>query len=223
MYETDVATNYCSCLAWKFQRRPPNSRDCKHLIKLRGPLQGGSEYQYVDRPKFHLLAQNVPTKPLDASRYVFSRKFDGIRVQIRPNGDVVSRAGVVLPIKIRTRSRHPLDAELCVADQEGHARCMEALDRGDTDRLVARVFDYWPSKRTTFEARYHDLLGMTMPRNVELVAQHRFGPGTVQKQLVDLLRDCEDRHMEGVVVRSLDALYRVDGKRSSKEMFKSKP
>lgn len=37
---------YCSCPAWKFQRRPAAQRTCKHLQKfqavLRGELDGGT-------------------------------------------------------------------------------------------------------------------------------------------------------------------------------------
>ena len=30
----DLVRGYCSCPAWKFQKRPPSQRTCKHLDRL---------------------------------------------------------------------------------------------------------------------------------------------------------------------------------------------
>ena len=34
-YETDLDRNYCSCPAWKFQRKPALQRTCKHIEQFR--------------------------------------------------------------------------------------------------------------------------------------------------------------------------------------------
>jgi ATP-dependent DNA ligase len=235
MYKTDVRENYCSCKAWKYQRKHNPSRDCKHLIKKRGfalPPSDGYEYTKT-KPKFMLLSETVPKKPiLNVEDYVFSRKYDGIRAALKTDGELITRGGVVLSdFDMKYKPPFQLDGELCHLQNEGHVDVMKALDKKQYNDLIFRVFDLWPSKNECipYVDRYNMLFDMHQywPKTkMELVSHHDFesdSGSTLQDQIKTLVKDCSAQKFEGIVVRLKDGCYISSGKRDNKVIFKVKP
>lgn len=234
MYETDVQNNYCSCKAWKFQKKPNAVRDCKHLIKKRGfALPDVPGYSYKkSKPKFMLLSETVPATPIyNTEDYVFSRKYDGIRVALNTRGELITRGGVVLSeLNMRYKPKFQLDGELCHVLEEGHVHVMKALDdKNQYQNLVMRVFDFWPAKNQCipYVDRYEMLLDMksNWPKNnLKLVKQNEFHDTvSLQQQINHLLRECVDQRLEGIVVRNKYSCYISDGERNNETIFKAKP
>jgi ATP-dependent DNA ligase len=234
MYKTIVKENYCNCKAWKYQRKPNRNRDCKHLIKKRGfTLLHSEDYEYVkSKPSFMLLSETVPTKPIiNVDDYVFSRKFDGIRVALNSNGDLITRSGVVLKDYIQYKPPFQLDGELCHLKKEGYVNVMKALDKKEYSDLVVRVFDFFPDeedKCIPYIQRYDELFNISREwpkKKMEFVVQHNFeiDGSFLQDQIKKLVLDCRDQGFEGIVVRSKKSCYIRSGTRDNKVIFKIKP
>ena len=122
MYVTDIEKNYCSCMAWKYQKIHPNQRTCKHLdnvrtteIKKLGVKQSA--------PKLMLFSSSIANV---SPGWVWSEKYDGIRV-LWTGSELISRGGITLgghPWKLPNNVK--LDGELW-SRSKGRIGAMDAL------------------------------------------------------------------------------------------------
>ena len=231
MYETSLKKNFCSCKAWQFQKMPVKDRNCKHLIALREfPLKKSkkNQYIYVNKPEFMLLAQKVPKKKLHSADYLFSRKYDGIRVKVSKDGKMITRKGVVVNLPTLGTFSHEFDAELCMCEkfEQGHTIVMNEIDKNQMDNLIINVFDFWPTnKNETYTERYETLLKLqkTWPEKIHLVKQYDFETSkTLQDNLPSLMDKCLIQGLEGIVVRKKDGKYNFNGQRRNLILFKVK-
>lgn len=231
-YNTIVEKNYCSCPNWKYQRKPPSQRDCKHLIQQRGYVNNRNTqtYTYTQfKPKFQLISETIPKKPItDTTLYTFSRKFDGIRVMFH-KGELVTRNGVKLTgFKYygskRFRNIPPLDCELCHISREGHNQVMAALDNNDWSYLKLGVIDTM-QETLPFSDRYRIIQQLRLPKDGFFkIQQFAFYKNmTVQQSLPKLISLCQSKNFEGIIVRKWSAFYDSSGKRNNLVIFKVKP
>lgn len=234
MYKTDVAENYCSCKSWKYQSKPNSVRDCKHLIEMRGFALPPSEgYKYTKtKPTFMLLSETVPKKSIqNVEDYSFTIKYDGIRVKLNTDGELITRSGIFLSdYNMNYKPPFQLDGELCHLRKEGHVNVMKAIDQKKYNQLVMRVFDFLPAQTEciSYTDRYDmlfDIHHVWPNKKIQLVAQHEFliNGSNLQQQIKGLVADCREQGFEGVVVRSKDSCYTTTGRRDNKIIFKVKP
>jgi ATP-dependent DNA ligase len=239
-YVTDVSKNACSCKHWKYQRRPPDNRDCKHLIELRGfnlkQSSSSSMYTYAERkPDFMLLAQKCPKKKLYASEYVFSRKYDGIRIKITKDGKLITRNGVILNFPSIGKFEYDLDGELCMKEmnKQGHANVMREInEKKNLFNLNVYVFDVFVENVPFLERNeLLDEISKSWPKNnniktvrIQKIVQHEFllTNDFVQDELPHLIKECIKHNFEGIVVRIKNGLYNFEKRRNGLVMFKVK-
>ena len=246
-YQTSLMKNTCSCLGWKYQRKPPHLRSCKHLRQLgQEPSAQNAPYEYraMDPalpPTPMLVAQSPPLTPLNPKEYLFSRKYDGIRVWF--DGELLTtRNGVILtgaPKKLRLLSLPPLPHEIAVLDGElvhrtidSHYAVMESVNNRRWSDLRFQVFDFVPRSvhsELPFLDRYRLLLTLqkhawkSLQPTICLVQQNAFLPHvSVQQQLPFLMSQCSEQNQEGIVVRQKQHTYDRNGKRVKTAMFKVK-
>ena len=101
-YIVNASTGFCSCLGWKYQRKPTWARTCKHLTSvgyIPDPLDNW-------KPKQKSPALMLPTsnKNIINDNWLYSEKLDGVRGYW--NGiDMLTRNGLVIDIPTRIREQ----------------------------------------------------------------------------------------------------------------------
>lgn len=212
---------HCSCEAFRYQRRPVNTRTCKHTqlyFPEYAPLPDLFPRTYIEPPPFFTLREfdpeRLPSEPL--TEFYWSEKFDGCRILWDgPKGHMVTRTGRVVHLPTQGWTRDlprdlTLDGELYHGPQGLH-QVIAALNDGPTHsvwpQLRFMVFDSpeWPAE--TFAERHQRLLERQADHPDEpweLIEQHRVRS---LEQLNQRLKAIARRGGEGLVLRHIDALY----------------
>jgi len=226
VYSVDVALNTCTCMKWKYQRVPVGQRTCKHLdrVRVQTPSAVPSITTYPSHPVednfFQLVTHSTPSS-LPAGQYVYSIKFDGIRVRITGQmattrgGMTIDLTSMKLPF-LSSDEDIEYDAELIHMDRSGHAHVMQELYANRLDRLSVRVFDVIDTARP-FDERQTSLDGgaVVAPYRVEYHPVEGLG------HLADVVLRVLATGAEGIVVRNLQGTY-APGQRSRYNAFKVK-
>lgn len=239
-YVVDILKNTCTCKSWKYQRKPNNQRDCKHLIQLRGHRLEVTPNNILTYPSkktttfpFQLISSTIPKRLNQTiTSYMWSIKHDGIRVALDSSSlggrtraglyvtHFPSSSSVVLP------KNNIYDTELIyVDDKEGtksnHDLVWKVLNEGKTEHLQYRIFgileiDGNSTNEWTFEKRYEYICDH-IPES--LLVRQEFCETWPQLQFE--LKTVLENNGEGLVVRSRHGLY-LGGKRKNTNAFKMK-
>lgn len=202
-----------------FQRLPVFLRTCKHLPPLpprEDPIEG------VLQP----VGQQAPAsldKRITSGQYVWSIKYDGIRVHLMSDGRVYTKSGhhiawVRHPLQVG--AEEVLDAEMIVRSyktgvlRKTFRHVMDSLQRRKSSGFVFKVIDIVSLPNTPFEQRYRLLQKRFRSR---VVMQRSVASMTELQRVV--ASSIANGH-EGVVVRDKTALHST--KRDRRTMFKCK-
>ena len=222
-YSVDVEKNTCTCLHWKYQRLPVNQRTCKHLESVRGKRWSASP-QYVRYPSkachdnvFQLIA-DVPPARFSPAAYVWSEKYDGIRVRL--NGPTATtRGGISIDLSALdlpfVSNEHEFDGELICPRRPGHFSVMRELNANNVANLTVKVFDVIDDTRP-----FHERLRV-LRQTVREDYRVSYADIPPLEELQRHLRDILAGGGEGIVVRRRDAAY-GHGERRRNVAFKGK-
>ena len=224
-YIVKPLSNYCSCPAWKFQKKPPSKRTCKHLQNNQRSSQG-DEYVYSkQKPQFAHVSNQPPKVTPDHRSLCWSRKYDGIRVLVSKQGqELTTRNGVVLTPKhydssqtLSSNPEHVFDAELVTihGNRSTHAQVMQHVSNQEWHLLCLKIFDLYPTTK-----RQRD---MTFQQRQQFIQKHvdRYPGSVVQQHPMDELPRFDRTHWEGHIVRTHSSPYRFNS-RSNKTGWKVK-
>jgi len=155
----------------------------------------------------------------NGSNVCYSRKYDGIRIEVNTQGVLLSRNGYILPSdllpKWAKRCKYNLDGELVTHKDSTHTKVIKALHRGDYEYLKLMVFDV-KVPDVPFSERL-ELLAKCVPKANRVQQKKIVNDSTIS----DAMAECETKGYEGIVVRSLQAPYTC-GRQSNKVMYKIK-
>ena len=220
-YWVDLAIRYCTCPSYRYVRT--GTRHCKHLNRVCAP-QTVVTYTKT-KPGFQMLSENVPTKASVYTEWIFSQKYDGIRIRVV--GAVGwTRGGMKLDLSsiwTPPASDVVYDGELCMVAGEisTHTAVTAQMISGRFHRLRLMLFDIIDPSRT-FGQRLLQLWSLDLP------PEH-----VVRYQMVHLRKgvgfcsrleamDIGSPGCEGVVVRNPDAWYTATGRVRNSVGFKIK-
>jgi len=210
---------FCDCESFRYQTLPVFLRACKHT----GPLN--FELSTIDQ-RLQPLGQSTPSTIstlLVKNSYLYSIKYDGIRVQLLTGGRVYTKSGHQIPFVhhgLDVPDGHILDAEMVAQPYlVGRTRKTHA-------NVMARLKDHLG---TGYEYRLIDVV--TLPdqpfQNRYLWLQQRFPDQTVAQSplkntshMQQQLTEASDQGHEGIVVRDASALFYT--LRRARNMFKLK-
>jgi hypothetical protein len=177
---------------------------------------------------FQLISENVPKNPSVYTDWIYSQKYDGIRVHVigifawTRGGMKIDLSSIWTPPPGQT-----YDAELCIIGKEGvddnHDVVLSCILSGKIHLLRLLIFDlYDPTGGLTCGQRLYQLWGLSIP-DVHLVRYHMvyLRRGSSFYTRLGQLNIGSDR-CEGVIVRNPDAMYDGSGKRNSRSVFKVK-
>jgi ATP-dependent DNA ligase len=213
-YETSVSNGSCSCLAWKYQRKPAYARTCKHLIAAGYEVttEGKLWKDKVAKPKIMLYTDDLNCVP-DTSLY--SEKLDGVR-GMWSGSRMISRGGLIIDIPDRIRNqlgKTKLDGEFW---KQRHA-LQAAIDATQSDKdskvwtgVNFYVFDV--HNKRPFSERYEQI--KTYPH----FCRHKL---LKRVEVMNKLNNVSKKGGEGLVIRSLDGIYKNYGR--SNDVIKVKP
>lgn len=219
-HTVDLDRRHCSCPSYKYLRT--GDRNCKHLNTVCAPTYTTT---YTKRQLgFQLLSENVPRRAADYMGWVYSEKFDGIRICVDGQSGW-TRGGMHIDLSAiwTPPVGHKYDVELCVREPEitSHDRVMQYILSGRIDNLHVRVFDLMETAQP-FGRRLLTLCGLDLPSAhlvryamVNLWRGRSFANRIKQMQI-------DDPHCEGAIVRNPHAHYDNSGRRSNKNVFKLK-
>jgi hypothetical protein len=223
-YTVDPSMNTCTCMKWKYQRLPVGQRTCKHLdsVRVRSERLLPSITLYpttsVEDTYFQLVTHHIPTT-IEAYDYVYSIKYDGIRVRINGNrattrgGIVIDISGLKLPFVTGAETEY--DAELIHTKKPGHNHVMIELYANRLENLSVKVFDIIDTTLSFAERQTIVKEHVEAPFLVEYHPIHdRTHLSTVVKAVLAVGE-------EGIVVRRCNGTYRP-GRRSRYNAFKVK-
>jgi hypothetical protein len=223
-YTVDPVRKTCTCPSFWFQRLPMEDRTCKHLRSRVPDQEVPRAPSLVTYPKksvkdtyFQLVHREIPAS-LPANTYVYSLKYDGIRIRVTGHRGV-TRGGLSIELTqlalpfVNTATEY--DAELIHVRTPGHNHVMSALSANQIHELSVRVFDIIDTRRT-FEARHAQLLER-VPAPYRVVHT----PLRDRAHLSEVVREVLAAGEEGVVVRSLGGRY-APGRRDRHNVFKLK-
>jgi hypothetical protein len=232
-YRVNIDNNSCECLHWKYQRKPIHLRSCKHLDSVRvRPVVLEDVYSVVTySPKkvkddyFQLISSHVPRRIHTMAVYVFSEKFDGIRIRIHKGfgttrrGMVIDLATMQLPFGDQTDDLE-YDAELIHKNVlvGGHHNVMKELNRNTLQKLTVKVFDVI-DLNLPFQERYRKLTDVLRDDLSSFLVSQR--PVESWRQLAQELEKVQSKHGEGLIIRNITSYY-IPQKRNSKNVFKLK-
>ena len=214
-YILDINKRFCPCQSWQFHNNEYTDRNCKHLKLLCRP---GRAVKYTKvQHSFQLFSETVPN-PSVYTDWIFSQKYDGIRVKV--DGTVGwTRGGMKIDLSsIWTPPvGHHYDAELCVVDPttSTHDNVMILAHAGKIKSLQLMIFDIIDDGSQTMGQRLQTLRAMDIPMANSVQYQWVDDNGT-GKSFIDRLADMKigSRRCEGVVVRNPTSYYDASGHRS---------
>lgn len=218
-YTVHAGLNTCTCQHWKYQRRPVRQRTCKHLDSVQETSPSLTTYpqQPVADTYFQLVTHHIPTH-LPANEYVYSRKYDGIRIRVTGTM-ATTRGGMTIDLTALALSfvdtRLEYDAELIHVRTPGHRRVMSDVNANRLHNLSVRVFDLIDTTRTFQERQIRIVDHVPLPYRVT------YAPVYNRTHLALVVRDALHRGEEGVVVRRLSGHYEP-GRRRRDTVFKVK-
>jgi DNA ligase-1 len=211
-------TLYCSCPAYKFQRKAAKKRSCKHMESLYPSYAAIPDlYPFVKTsspnvPLFAMLHKDDITRFKPArSEWMWSVKMDGIRA-VWMNGKLITRNGNLIYAAKNITQRLPLgvnlDGELW-AGKNTFEKTLGAVQNGPEDPFWNKIkfwaFDiYDTASKDTFLERHKQLLGLE-DKGVNVVTQLRV---TNVLSLKRMLSKLTYQGHEGIVVRNAVGLYR---------------
>lgn len=218
----DLDRRHCSCASYKYRRTENGDRNCKHLNTVCGPTHATV---YTKRKQgFQLISENVPRRATDYMGWVYSEKFDGIRVCIDGQSGW-TRGGIRIDLSAiwTPPVGHKYDAELCVRGPEvtSHDRVMRYVLSGQIDNLHVRVFDLIETTQP-FGRRLLTLFNLDLPSDhmVKYAMVNTWRGDSFERRIKQLQID--HPLCEGAVVRNPLALYDTSGRRSNQNAFKLK-
>jgi ATP-dependent DNA ligase len=219
-YVIDVDKNTCTCMKWKYQRLPVHLRTCKHLDSVRVRSNTANHVRYPPIPVkdnyFQLVSNNVP-KHIDLSNFLYSVKYDGIRLRIKEQVGT-TRGGMEIDLSSMDLPLNPqveYDVELIHKTKPGHNNVMLEVNAGRMVYLTVRVFDI-VDRMLPFKDRYKQLVeDVPVPYRVE---QYR---ARTWENIVNVMHSILSEGHEGIVVRNYNGLYTSDT-RDNTNIFKVK-
>ena len=218
-YKTDIINNYCTCYAWKFQKRPNHCRVCKHLLQKGAvvPISCDTSYSYWlkthPKPNVMLYTDN---RTLVKDNWLFSEKLDGVRGYF-DGKKMYSRSGreIDIPDRIRnslSTSPYPVDGEFW-KEQKNRQAAVNAIQSHKSSVLWSNVnffvFDIHISQ--PFWKRYK--LIQQFPN---YCVQSAFDVNNLDYILDKVILN----HGEGLIVRNPEGFYKKTGR--SKDVVKIK-
>jgi hypothetical protein len=232
-YDIDIVLNTCTCMKWKYQRLPVAQRTCKHLARER---ERQRERGIVSTPKtetfsittyppihvedtyFQLFSHHIPDT-LNYNDYVYSIKYDGIRIRITGN-QAITRGGITIDLTGMAGipfddTMTEWDAELIHLTKPGHNNVMIELYANRVNKLSVRVFDVIDTTQTFGERQARLVQYVPTPFRVQ------YKPIRDRKHLSIVVKEILGAGEEGVVVRNLNGKYEP-GHRSRFNAFKVK-
>jgi hypothetical protein len=220
-YRIDLAIRYCTCPSYRYIRT--GTRHCKHLNRV---CAAQTVVKYTkSKPRMQLLSEHVPAKAASYREWIFSQKYDGIRIRVA--GTVGwTRGGVELDLSsIWTPPPSELvyDGELCMVAPElsTHSSVMAQVMSGRFHRLRLVLFDLVDATRTCGE-RLLQLWSQDLPP--EHVVRYRMVHLWKAVPFYVCLESMQigSPECEGVVVRNPGARYDLAGRISNQVGFKIK-
>lgn len=208
---TEDGVLYCTCRAWKFQRKPAEERTCKHIeqeFPTYAPSVQGAPARELRPPEVFLLSSVASGKLRsihNLNEFYWSEKYDGVRA-VWDGESLVSRTGKAFaapPWFLEGMPNVKLDGELWIDGQS--LPQINAAVHGRMWRGVEyMVFDSpeWPEE--TFYTRQRNLDRLQLPAHVVLVEQLLV---VTPEELLQDLNQVTDMGGEGIVLRHWNALY----------------
>lgn len=232
IYKVNIEKNTCTCPAWKYHRK--NIPTCKHLDLVRtAPDQSTSFVHYIKNKKkkcdnFHVISSYLPKTSLDT--YVYSRKYDGIRIRFcmldkkaitRKCGMSIDISSILPHTTNNIDDTIEFDAELLFEGnfskgKTGHDMVMKELTNNRIHNLTIKVFDII-DRTKTFEDRLIVLKKCNLP--TEMIVDYKSAYN--YQHLQSVMISYKKLHYEGIVVRNMSGLY-TSGKMCNRNAFKIK-
>ena len=108
-YKIDIQKNYCSCLGWKFQKKPVYARTCKHLREA-GQIIPDTvpPFQKYNPPDIMLYSSD---QRQIKNKWLYSEKLNGVR-GFWDGKKMLSRNGTVIHLPKRISKQLPTDLKL---------------------------------------------------------------------------------------------------------------
>jgi DNA ligase 1 len=221
MYITDIHKNYCSCPAWKYQKKAMSLRTCKHLKKLIQTVEVTDcpdvEFQTTHRPDIMLYSKRIDKIK---QGWVYSVKLDGVRCRWDGN-QMISRGGVIVDVPNRIRIGLP-DDMLIDGEIWGNGCTLSYIT--NTIMLCKTSADWEPLNFHVFDVNIKDvgyfirmnILRDTAPTLTYCKQRVVHQLGRIQTILDKVVASGG----EGLVVRSQTGLYKTG---RSQEVIKVKP
>jgi predicted nucleic acid-binding Zn finger protein len=223
-YTLDLSRRYCSCKSYQYLRTERGDRNCKHLNSLCRPSYDVTFTK--QKQSFQLISETVPKHSYIYTDWIYSRKYDGIRVRVDGNW-AWTRGGMKIDLtSIWTPPiGHIYDAELCVAGNETgtHDDVLALMLAGKMESLRLMIFDLFDlTGNQTCGQRMLLLWNLPIPTE-----------NLVRYYMVDLWKGLSfhtrlaqmnigSASCEGVVVRNPCTIYDGSGKRNNRSIFKVK-
>lgn len=171
-YRVELSSHYCECPSWKYRRNKYRNKDCKHIMLLRPPVTT-TLFGFNDI-NFHPISNTIPKKQCIFDSWLYSRKFDGIRIKLRGCMGYTKHITIDLTtIWPHEEEEYEYDAELCMNPTDncqGHDAVMGVVHSGKLDRLCIRVFDIIPrtdeQDRLVFTERVNLINKLFLQKNI---------------------------------------------------------
>lgn len=223
-YIVDLDKGYCTCLAWRFQRRPTNARSCKHLLAASNgtfvpanPM--AQQWEKVKPPDIMLLTNNPK---VIKTGWWCSEKLDGVRGHWDGKGTMLTRGGLKVKLPPRILAQLPMgvpvDGEFWVKRQFPRSELLKIVEnQSGNDYLWRNVrfmaFDSH-QKNMSYKERYQYL---TLQTNLNVIKTTTITASATPEKL---LEKAVQVGAEGIVCRDPNAQYTCG---RSKSVVKIKP
>ena len=224
VYTVTVSKNHCTCKAWRFHRK--GIPTCKHLDQIRTPpIQKDAVVKYL-KPKtkkcthFHVISAYLPKCTLH--NFVYSRKYDGIRIRFRlSDKTAITRKGgmsinistLLKDIKQNNGDDLEFDAELIHKQYSTHDIVIKELANNRLGMLKLKVFDIIQTTKT-FTERQREIQ-KHIPQDMRV----DYHEANSYKHLEGVMITYKENKYEGIVVRNKTGLY-LPGHSSNTTAFK---
>ncbi len=227
-YKTNPDAWFCTCKGYIYSKYP--MKKCRHLINI-------SKYFniYNEIPKFLIIktdtipqfqpVSNIIPKNINSfSNWCYSIKYDGIRVCVYPNGNVVTKSGLRL-IKVEhlisTTNSFPirnatLDCELCIPKHSNHREVfnmfLHTRSVHPQNKFILRIIDIIPnndeSMTMKLSQRYLWILNQHIPPPFSVIKRINI---PINFKLEDIsstiLQPLLTQSHEGIVLSYFDSLH----------------
>ena len=205
-----VTKNFCTCPAFTFQQIPVAFRSCPHKKSIH------TIKKKKIKSAFFFVGQRMPSI-FNPTEYIFSRKLDGIRVQIVHGKYIITRSGFVLshiPIleEYQKLRKYIVDAELIYKDPD--TTTSYNVINNLQDASVLHIYPFSIVGKSILES-------IKLLKNIPNAVRYFKLPTQNTVKWIDELLAQRRPSWEGIVCRSLIHNV-VDGSRLSIASFKVK-